>query len=186
MVKILSPTTATLEKPVPRPVAFHSNFGPSGGHFFSRPVSVETSSLFGPRNCGQSSDAAGWPAKTPAAAKISKARTADVLFMNDNPFCMNSNQGSPLFKPRFTEMSAEKASLRKPLSAILKHFLIFPSLPPKIRRIKCVMTMLTAAHADAAPLALQTLHRTQHLAPAAGSDIAARATRAALSNSAAW
>ena len=47
------PTTATLEKPAPRPVAVQSFGGPPAGHDVSRPVSVETPSRFGPRHCGQ-------------------------------------------------------------------------------------------------------------------------------------
>src|SRR5262245_42201383 len=49
-----SPTTATLESPPPRPLAFHASGGPAAGHSPSRPVSADCPSRLGPRQPGQS------------------------------------------------------------------------------------------------------------------------------------
>ncbi len=49
------PTRAGPLKPMPSPLAFHSSFGPSLGHSFSRPVSRQMPSRLGPRQAGQSS-----------------------------------------------------------------------------------------------------------------------------------
>ena len=40
---------------MPSPLAFQRSFGPSAGHFFSRPVSRQMPSRLGPRQAGQSS-----------------------------------------------------------------------------------------------------------------------------------
>src|SRR5438067_2478615 len=53
-----SPATLTLVYPAPRPWAFQRSFGPLLDHSRSRPASGECPSRCGPRNCGQSSDAA--------------------------------------------------------------------------------------------------------------------------------
>src|SRR5262245_6354014 len=56
MVKILSPTTETLEKPAPRSLAGsgQAGAGPSLGQLFKRPLSPEILSRLAPRNVGQS------------------------------------------------------------------------------------------------------------------------------------
>src|SRR5256885_691215 len=72
-VRTLSPTTATLENPVPTPSAFQATGGPSGGQDLSRPLSVETPSRLGPRNCGQSGSAAA-TGKAEMASATSKRR----------------------------------------------------------------------------------------------------------------
>src|SRR5439155_2530926 len=49
---------------------FQSNFGPSFGHSFSKPVSAETPFRFGPRHCGQSLPKAQRVIETATATKI--------------------------------------------------------------------------------------------------------------------
>src|SRR5438874_4022785 len=55
VVKMRSPTTLTVAKPLPRPFAFQTSRGPADGHCFSRPVSEQIPSRLGPRHCVQSS-----------------------------------------------------------------------------------------------------------------------------------
>ena len=47
-----------LDMPRPNPLVRQASGGPPLGHSFSRPVSVEMPSRFGPRHCGQSLPAA--------------------------------------------------------------------------------------------------------------------------------
>src|SRR5262245_54999889 len=54
------------------PVAVQRSFGPSAGHAFNRPVSVEILSRFGPRNCGQGASAAAL--RTSAVADFAGVR----------------------------------------------------------------------------------------------------------------
>src|SRR6516162_9725081 len=62
MVKMRPLETEILEYPVPTLLfwftvrEFHNSFGPSLGHSWSKPVSVETALRSGPRHCGQSRD----------------------------------------------------------------------------------------------------------------------------------
>src|SRR4030095_10136734 len=73
-----SPTTAGVEKPEPMSVAFHCNLGPSLGHSFSRPVSVETPFRWGPRHWGQSS---AW--RHAGSAKAPRAKATRAMMTNE-------------------------------------------------------------------------------------------------------
>src|SRR5688500_11282876 len=55
------------------PFPCQSSFGPSSGHSFTRPVSLETWSRFGPPHCGQSAATAAPPHASPA--RTHNART---------------------------------------------------------------------------------------------------------------
>src|SRR5207248_3126126 len=54
MPNTLPPATDGVPYPVPRPLAVQTSGGPPVGQSWSSPVSVQTSSLFGPRHRGQS------------------------------------------------------------------------------------------------------------------------------------
>src|SRR5579862_5935613 len=54
MVNTRCCTTATPEKPAPRPLDRQRSGGPFLGHSLRSPVSVEMPSRFTPRHCGQS------------------------------------------------------------------------------------------------------------------------------------
>src|SRR2546427_10849847 len=75
MVKILSPTTETVEYPRPMPFAFHASGGPFSGHCLSRLLSMETLSRFGPRHWGQSDGEAPPSLRAGGAATAAAART---------------------------------------------------------------------------------------------------------------
>src|ERR1044072_6967810 len=63
---------ATLEKPPPRPLAFHASRGPAAGHLASSPDSCATSSRLGPRHCGHSGELL---AAAVSAADMTSVRT---------------------------------------------------------------------------------------------------------------
>src|SRR5260370_38524092 len=62
MVKMRPAAMEMLEKPLPTLLMLltvpelHNSFGPSVGHSWSKPVSVEMALRSGPRHCGQSRD----------------------------------------------------------------------------------------------------------------------------------
>src|SRR5678816_3544365 len=57
------------------PVAFQASGGPPAGHSLSKPFSVEMSSMFGPRQRGQSPSAAS-PARGSSPANADRPATA--------------------------------------------------------------------------------------------------------------
>ena len=73
---VTADATATLEKPSPTPVCFQTSGGPCLGQARSKPWSLEISSRFGPRNCGQLSARASIAMHGMSAAAIAHARAS--------------------------------------------------------------------------------------------------------------
>src|SRR5918999_2263238 len=86
------PEMARLEKPPPRPFAFHASGGRDAGHCLSSPDSLAMASRLGPRHCGHSDAVSG--AATAKAAEMprmkrrmvaGRARNLNISDLLSNP-----------------------------------------------------------------------------------------------------
>src|SRR6185312_5405435 len=99
----------TVEKPPPSPLVLHSRGGPSAGQLCKRPVSVETPSRFGPRNCGQSSATSGEVTKAISAMLAASRRYGIEETPGTEEGTGGAAGGSTLrYYPRPSRVSREK------------------------------------------------------------------------------
>src|SRR2546422_5072993 len=73
-------------------VAFQTSRGPGFGQDLSSPVSVDTLSRFGPRNCGQSAA----PPGADSATAMTSARQVERVFIGSGSLIRKTNVRAPL------------------------------------------------------------------------------------------